>query len=285
MAAGAAAPADDVTLPERVDDVARWVTGAGRVVATFDARTQDSGNVSYGVDVEGRRLFVKTAGALDDPAGGGHEERVGRLRDGAELARSVSHPQLPPLEGVVESPSGPALVYAWADGELLHAPRERRGDPAIAAERFRRLPLRQVLGAVDAPLDLHLTLSAAGWVAGDLYTGCLLYSFAREKLAVVDLDHYQRGPYPNTMGRMFGSLRLMAPEELALGATIDQRTTVLTLARLALALLGDEEMRRHAFRGGPALLAVIDVATEPDPAQRFTDVHAFVAAWRAAAPV
>ena len=34
----------------------------GHVFATFDERTQDSGNVSYSVEVDGRRYFVKTAG-------------------------------------------------------------------------------------------------------------------------------------------------------------------------------------------------------------------------------
>ena len=39
---------------------------AGYVFAKFDERTQDSGNISYGVEVDGRRYFVKTAGRPDD---------------------------------------------------------------------------------------------------------------------------------------------------------------------------------------------------------------------------
>lgn len=50
---------------------------------------------------------------------------------------------------------------------------------------------------------------------------------------MIDLDTYSRGPVVNTMGRMFGSTRFMAPEEFARGAVIDQRTTVFTLGRLA----------------------------------------------------
>ena len=39
-----------------------YLNDAGRVFAVFDERTQDSGNISYGVDVGGQRFFVKTAG-------------------------------------------------------------------------------------------------------------------------------------------------------------------------------------------------------------------------------
>src|SRR5580693_5444246 len=44
-----------------------YLGGLGRVFARFDARTQDSGNISFGVEAGGRRWFVKTAGDPDDP--------------------------------------------------------------------------------------------------------------------------------------------------------------------------------------------------------------------------
>ena len=49
---------------------ADYVTSAGSVFAVFDAGTQDSGNVSYGVTVAGERFFVKTAGQPDSLPGG-----------------------------------------------------------------------------------------------------------------------------------------------------------------------------------------------------------------------
>src|SRR6185312_8351458 len=111
----------------------------GRVFATFDSRTQDSGNVSYGVAAAGRRWFVKTAG---DPAAAaflGHAERIALLRNAERLARDFQHPALPALLAVGASAWGPMLVYDWAEGELLHAPAERRADPASAFQRFRAL--------------------------------------------------------------------------------------------------------------------------------------------------
>lgn len=64
-----------------------------------------------------------------------------------------------------------------------------------------------------------------------LYDGCLLYDFTTKRLAVFDLDHYRQGPYENTVGRVFGSTRFMAPEEFERGRVIDERTTVFALAR------------------------------------------------------
>ena len=86
-----------------------FIAGVGEIFAVFDYRTQDSGNASYGVEVGGRRYFVKTAGDPDDDDSArlNHAERVGLLRNAAELARSVRHPALPKFHGVVESPRAP----------------------------------------------------------------------------------------------------------------------------------------------------------------------------------
>lgn len=267
--------------PETIDgDVGAWLDGAGHLFARF-GRTA-SGNVAYGVEVDGARWFVKTAGDPADPGGEGHTVRVERLRTGAELARSVDHGVVPRFAGTVEAATGPALVYAWAEGESLDVAREHRGDPESAAARFRALPLPVVLDAIEALHDLHVALAERGWVAGDLYAASLLYDFTRRRLTVIDLDHYSRGPIINTMGRMYGSARLMSPEELTLGATVDQRSTLFTLARIALWMLSDEDLDRTEYRGPARSLAVIDRATAPDPADRYQDVASYVADWRSA---
>jgi hypothetical protein len=92
-----------------------YLHSIGQVFAEF-RRSQDSGNVSYGVQIDGDRYFVKTAG---DPATTPfltHAERVGYLRNAAVLAQSIQHPLLPRLYRVIESPEGPMLVYEWRDG-------------------------------------------------------------------------------------------------------------------------------------------------------------------------
>jgi len=253
------------------------------VFAEFGHPTQDSGNVSYGVQINAERYFVKTAGQSDNtrlvlkyPA------RVELLRNAGQIARTCGHPALPRLYRIIESPSGPLLVYQWLDGELIGVPTTRRGEPESSFQRFRRLPAATIEGCLDAVFDLHTELAGLGWIAVDFYDGCLIYDFEFGKLGVVDLDNYRQGPFRNEMGRMFGSTRFMAPEEFERGALIDQRTNVFVMGRTALVLLSDGTLRRNAFRGTQALYDVVARACEPEPSRRFDSLAAFDAAWRAA---
>lgn len=250
---------------------AAFVARHGDVFAVFDAATQDSGNVSYGVRAGGERFFVKTAGDPDDPRPFlSHVDRVALLRNGVRLARSTAHRALPPLRHVVEADDGPIVVYDWVDGALVGVQRARRDDPASAYARFRALGGAEVVAALDDVFDLHVALAGNGWIACDLYDGSLIYDFAARRIRVVDLDHYRDGPFTNDMVRLFGSTRFMAPEEHALGARIDERTTVFTLGRLIQQLLPS---------AAPAVAAVAARACTPAPEQRFATVAAFYAAW------
>jgi serine/threonine protein kinase, bacterial len=259
-----------------------FLRGAGDVFAVF-ARDQDSGNHSYGVAVAGERFFVKSAGPPGAPHPVlAHADRVALLRNAARLHATFRHPLLPPLRHVIESPHGPLLVYDWAEGELLYNRGDRRDDPASAFRRFCTLPTERILASLDAIFELHARLAEAGWVAADFYDGCLIYDFARDRLAVIDLDTYHQGPFVNTMGRMFGSSRFMAPEEFERGAPIDERTSVFTMGRAALVFLANGQRTPETFRGPPALYEIVARATEPDRSARFDSLAAFYAAWRAA---
>ncbi|MFC0624003.1 hypothetical protein [Kribbella deserti] len=258
---------------------AEYVEQLGRVFARFGADTQDSGNVSYGVETPAGRYFLKTAG---DPADQApyldFDGRVALLRNAVRIAEAVPHPLVPELHAVIESPGGPVLVYEWRDGEHLGTTRERRDDPATAYQRFRSLPVGEILTALDALFELHARITSAGWVEGDFYDGCLLYDFTRRRLTVMDLDTYHFGAYRNDMGRMFGARRFMAPEEFSLGAPIDDRTTAYVLARAVLVFLSDGTLDRSPFRGNDALYAV----TQEAVTTRFPSYEAFHQAWLAA---
>ena len=247
-----------------------FLGAAGDVFASFDR--QDSGNISFGLAIEDNRYFVKTAGP---PASPGlplrHTDRVALLANAERLARSVPHPAMTVFEGSLPSAWGPMLIYRWADGEHLHARRECRNDPDTAWQRFLRLPPVERTAAVARIIDLHVALSGYGWVTGDFYDGCLLYDFATQTLRIFDLDSYRLGPYPNTMGRMFGSTRFMAPEEFEKGRTIDERTTVFAMGRTIAILLHDV----------PGLERVTAVAGADDPDARYATVAELEKAFRA----
>jgi serine/threonine protein kinase len=260
----------------------QYLRSVGAVFAEFGALTQDSGNVSYGVQIDAKRYFVKTAGRPDDPRPFlKHEGRVALLRNAVRLSQSCRHPALPRLYQVIESPSGPLLVYQWLEGELLGAPRARRDDPESAFQRFRSLPAATIQGSLDAIFDLHHELAGAGWIAVDFYDGCLIYDFKSGRLGIVDLDTYSEGPFRNEMGRMFGSPRFMAPEEFELGALIDEQTNVFVMGRTALVFLSDGTLNPDAFRGTPALFKVVARACEPERSRRYDSMAAFYSEWRA----
>ncbi len=99
-------------------DGAPWdaVSAWGEVFAVFDERTQDSGNVSWGVRAGTKRYFVKSAGAEDKPQILTFDERVRLLRNAVRVSRSVTSEVLAPLRAVVEGRHGHLLVYDWVTG-------------------------------------------------------------------------------------------------------------------------------------------------------------------------
>ena len=267
---------------------AALVRRSGRVFGQFDHRTQDSGNVSWLVETPAGAFFVKSAGTPDPPPTGApvpyfdHAGRVRLLRNAVDLSRSCCHPCLARLRNVIESPVGPALVYDYAPGESLGTSATHRSDPTSAYQRFARLPGDQLLCHFDALIDLHRLLADVGWVAGDLYDGCLLVEFSTGRLTVIDLDSYRRGPSVNTMGRMFGATRFMAPEEFQFGAPIDQRTTVFTLGRLVWHVGTRLTERAEQFCGTSAARSVVERAIAPSRKDRFDRVADLAAAWQTA---
>jgi hypothetical protein len=278
--------ADLLTAASTTASAESLVKRSSIVRRTFDQRTQDSGNVSWLVESDGDLLFVKTAGPPHPPPGArkpflDHAGRVRLLENAVALARSCDHPALATLRNVITTATGPALVYDAAPGELVGVDRARRTDPTSPYQRFAHLPGRRMLAVFDVLIDLHVSLAGLGWVASDLYDGCLIVG-PDDRLTVVDLDTYHRSPFTNEMGRMFGSDRFMAPEELTLGATIDQRTTVFTVARLVTHFATRLTEDLDSFVGSPARADVLRRACRPDPSDRYSSVADFASAWGSA---
>jgi serine/threonine protein kinase len=258
------------------EPIEAYLRRTGRVFRVFDR--QDSECVSYGVELEGERWFVKSPTTAESAV---------PLERAVAFHAAVRHPAIIPLRHAIHTTGGPVLVYPWVQGEVLyHAtrpPRMSRADPASAIARFRCEPVAAIERVLDDLLDAHLAVARAGFVAVDLYDGCVIYDFAARRAVLCDLDEYRPGPFTVEGDRLPGSRRFMAPEEHRRGARIDERTTVFNLGRAIRLLLdaGDDE---RAWRGTPAQLAVVERATHEDPADRYPTVDALAAAWRGARP-
>ncbi|MFJ5546803.1 serine/threonine protein kinase [Streptomyces sp. NPDC093225] len=191
-----------------------FLKGVGAVFRKFD--DQDSGSISYGLEVAGSRWFVKAASKTTD---------VCSLRRAISVHQAVSHPSIVPLVHSFTTDEGLALVYPWVSGEVLYHPtRSRQGGraaPDSPMARFRTQQLAQINIAVETLLSAHLAVEDAGYVAVDLYDGCMLYDFDQQRMMLCDLDEYRPGPFTLEADRLPGSSRYMAPEEFVRGSLID----------------------------------------------------------------
>jgi serine/threonine-protein kinase len=249
------------------------------VFASFE--TQDSGCVSFGVQSGTRRWFIK---------GPRTQTAAGLVVSAIEFHERVRHAVIVRPVDVVEVAGVPVLRYPWVDGETLypatvdtHGADVRRA-PGSAHERFRRLPVEQIVFAIDAVFSAHVEVAREGFVAVDLYDGCLHYDFERRRMRLVDLDQYQVGPIPVPKAGLPGSTRFRSPEELQPGGTLDERSTVYNLGRVAQVLLdaGDDTGQ---WRATPELADVAGQATEARREDRYTSVAELAAVWRAAASI
>lgn len=232
--------------------------------AVFDE--QDSGCVSYGVEHDDRRLFVKVA---TTPAA------AASLRRAAQVHASVRHPAIvAPLDVHDGGEDDVRLVYPWHEGEVLNAATNRGSDRGGLA-RFRSEPVEAVRSALSTILDAHLAIAAAGLVAVDLYDGCFLWDATTRTMRLIDIDEYRPGPFTVLGDRLPGSMRYLAPEELVHGEVVDERTTVFGLGRTLQHLLDHPD----GWRGTDHERAVIARATDTDPRRRFPSVGHLVAAW------
>ncbi|MCX4666498.1 serine/threonine protein kinase [Streptomyces sp. NBC_01381] len=251
-----------------------YLEDVGHVFQVF--REQDSGCVSYGVALGSERWFVKSAATS---AG------VVSLRRAMDVHGAVRHPAIVPLRHHFPIKDGLALIYPWVEGNVLYHPTVAhhggRSAPDSPMARFRSLPVAEILQSLDAVLDAHLAVEKAGFVAVDLYDGCLLYDFEAQRMTLCDLDEYRPGPFVLEADRLPGSRRFMAPEEFSKGSIIGIRTTVFVLGRVLRLLLdaGDDERK---WRGSLSQLKVIERATASDAADRFASVEALFQAWRGA---
>jgi serine/threonine-protein kinase len=133
---------------------------------------------------------------------------------------------------------------------------------------------------LDSIFSFHVHVESKGYVAVDFYDGSILYDFHTHTTKICDIDMYQKKPFVNTMGRLWGSSRFMSPEEFEFGADIDELTNVFNMGAISFGLLGGERDRAFSkWDAGKELHEVALKAVEPNRADRYPSVKEFYAAW------
>ncbi|MCR8641272.1 serine/threonine protein kinase [Paenibacillus sp. N1-5-1-14] len=260
-----------------------WLTNLGCVFVVFDE--QDSGNICFGVEQGGQKKFVKFAGVKTLNYSGDSTDAAARLIRAIPVYNDLKHPNVINLLDHFKVDAGYVAVFDWFEGENLHPhwiypPPAKYIDPNSPFYKYKRLTLQQRMESLDKLFSFHVFIESKGYVAIDFYDGSILYDFNRHETRICDIDFYEKKPYINSMGRMWGSSRFMSPEEYELGAAIDSRTNVFNMGASAFVLLGGELDRSfEKWEASHELYQVACKAIDADRNQRYQSLSEFYKAW------
>lgn len=202
----------------------------GTVFQVFDR--QNSGNICFGTEKDGRRYFIKFAGAPTCRGTGTPEEVMDRLKAAVTVYRDLNHKNLAELVEAREMGGGFAMVFRWAEGVCMG-----KSYPA-SHRRFMELPLADRMTVFRDILSFLEYTASRKYVAVDFYDSSVLYDRQQGKTTICDIDFFRKQPCVNDMGRMWGSSFFQSPEEFQLGAVLDEVTNVYTAGAAAFALFG-----------------------------------------------
>ncbi|MDC3413164.1 serine/threonine protein kinase [Terrihalobacillus insolitus] len=262
-----------------------WFKHLGNVFCTFDQ--QDSGNISFGVEKDGQRYFVKYAGAKPIDFTGKPQDAIKRLKMAVPVYQSLEHSHLIKLLDYFSTEDGFATVFQWFEGECLHSHWsfggiEKYTNPKSPFYRFKKFEVEKRLKALDVIFSFHTYVESQNYVAVDFYDGSILYDFKNDETKICDIDFYRKAPSINELGKNFwGASRSKSPEEYELGAPIDSITNVFNLGAIAFGLLGGET--DHSFskwEANQGLYEVAKRAVEDDRNNRYSTVKEFYEAWK-----
>jgi serine/threonine protein kinase, bacterial len=264
-----------------------WLKNIGKIFCVFDQ--QDSGNISFGVEKNNVKYFVKYAGAKPMDFSGNPEDAVNRLINAIPVYQRLEHPYLIKLVDHFSVAGGYAAIFEWFEGECLHSHWSFGGlakytNPESPFYRFKKLDIEKRLVTMDVILSFHVYVESTGFVAVDFYDGSILYDFKNDETKICDIDFYRLSPSINDLGENFwGANRSKSPEEYVLNSPIDSITNVFNLGAIAFGLLGGES--DHSFSKWDANKKLYEVAlkaVEKDRNKRYSTVSEFYEAWKIA---
>ena len=251
-----------------------FLNAYGTVFKIYD--DQDSGNICFGAEKGGQRYFIKFAGAPAEQYNGEAKDAVARLKAALPVYSDLRHKSLIDLVEAKDIGGGFAMVFKWADGDCMG-----RMYPA-AHHRFMQLPIEARLTVFRDILCFFEYIASQNYVAIDFYDGSIMYDFDSGKTTICDIDFFRKQPCTNIMGRMWGSSLFQSPEELQLGAAIDEITNVYTVGATAFALFGGYKRTRDDWQLSDRLFAIAAKAVSEDRAQRQQSIRQFREEWESA---
>ena len=93
-----------------------FISKYGKVFKVFD--DQDGGNVCFGTEKNGKRYFVKFAGAPQARYDGKIEDAIARLKASVKVYQDIGkHPSLIRFISTEEIGGGFAVIFEWTDAK------------------------------------------------------------------------------------------------------------------------------------------------------------------------
>jgi serine/threonine-protein kinase len=249
------------------------MTKYGKVFKVFD--DQDSGNLCFGTIKDGKRYFVKFAGAPTARYVGNISDVIQRLKPITPIYSDLKHPNLIRFISAEEIGGGYAAIFEWSDAVGIGRMYPQNHN------RFTALSLEKRIEVFEDILAFHDHVTQLGYVAIDFYDGTIMYDFDTAKTVICDVDFYQKSPYYGDMG-IWGSSKFVSPEECVVGERIDEITTVYTMGATAFALLSEFDRSREAWKLGDKSYALVKKATNDNRAERQQSIRQFIEEWEAA---
>ena len=213
-----------------------WVNDYGIVFSVIDET--GSGCISFGVQKDNKKYFIKIAGAKTVEAEISEQDSIALLKDAVEKYKNIHHQNLIKYIDSFDINEFFAVIFEYADGECLfdHWNFEKyKNDSTLITpiQKFKKLEISKRLDVVYKLFSFFETFINAGYVAVDFYDSSIIYNFEKDEATFCDIDLFRKLPTKNDLGKdYYGTKRLKAPEENELGATIDELTNEFTLGAI-----------------------------------------------------
>lgn len=213
-----------------------WVNDYGIVFSVIDET--GSGCISFGVQKDNKKYFIKIAGAKTVEAEISEQYSIDLLKDAVEKYKNIHHQNLIKYIDSFDINEFFAVIFEYADGECLfdHWNFEKyKNDSTLITpiQKFKKLEISKRLDVVYKLFSFFETFINAGYVAVDFYDSSIIYNFEKDEATFCDIDLFRKLPTKNDLGKdYYGTKRLKAPEENELGATIDELTNEFTLGAI-----------------------------------------------------
>lgn len=249
-----------------------WLSSIGRVFCVFDQLI--SGNLCFGVESSGMRLFVKYAGAPTINYAAHPQTAIKRLMDAAPLYDTLAHEALTKKLDQARLPDGFCIIFSWFEGYAL-APLPHH------LERLHTLSVLDRLRMIDPLLDFLRQVAAKDYLAAGLADQHILVGFERMQAAFCSVDHFLPLPASTPYPKMPGAPWFVPPEGYQVGHPLDETAQVYAMGALTQLFFGDRQ-NPTKWMAPKSLQAITRQALSEQAGLRQANTASFLRQWREA---